>query len=113
MGVQALGVLCVAAFAVLTMGVVFLAIKQSIGLRIGKEEELIEEIIDRVNQGLQSTKEFQRYLENYWKKGRLTKLANKILQWTDDLTYAKESAETLLINMEHLIQTLHRAETLI
>ena len=86
---------------------------QPIQARITKEEELIEEIMNRVIQGLQSIKEFQRYLENYWKKGKLTKLVNKILQWTDDLNYAKESAETLLINMEHLIQTLHRAETLI
>jgi Amt family ammonium transporter len=39
-GVQALGVFTVTAFVLVTMGIVFLAIKKTIGLRVGRHEEL-------------------------------------------------------------------------
>ena len=40
LGVQALGALAVSAFVVLSMGLVFLTIKKTIGLRVGRSEEL-------------------------------------------------------------------------
>jgi Amt family ammonium transporter len=39
-GIQALGVLVVAAFVIVSMGAVFLAIRKTIGLRVGRSEEL-------------------------------------------------------------------------
>jgi Amt family ammonium transporter len=40
LGVQLLGVLCVSAFAMGTMGLVFYVIKRTVGLRVSREEEL-------------------------------------------------------------------------
>ena len=40
LGIQALGVFTVTAFVLVTMGLVFLAIRKTIGLRVGKEEEM-------------------------------------------------------------------------
>ncbi len=40
LGVQALGVLAVCAFAITSMGLVFLAIKKTVGLRVSRDEEL-------------------------------------------------------------------------
>ena len=40
MGIQALGTFSGAAFALAAMGVVFFAIKSTVGLRVSKDEEL-------------------------------------------------------------------------
>jgi len=40
LGVQALGVFAVVGFVVVTMGIVFFAIKKTVGLRVGRSEEL-------------------------------------------------------------------------
>ena len=40
LGIQALGNVCVAAFALVSMGLVFVLIKKTMGLRVPKEEEL-------------------------------------------------------------------------
>jgi Amt family ammonium transporter len=40
LGVQALGALAVSAFVIIAMGVVFLAIKHTVGLRVSREEEM-------------------------------------------------------------------------
>jgi len=40
LGVQALGALTVSLFAMVTMGLVFMAVKRTIGLRVSKEEEI-------------------------------------------------------------------------
>jgi Amt family ammonium transporter len=40
LGIQAMGVFTVAAFVLVTMGLVFLAIKKTIGLRVPQAEEL-------------------------------------------------------------------------
>lgn len=52
LGVQTFGVLCVIAWVAITMTVVFLAIKNTIGLRVSREEEI--EGLDKKEHGLES-----------------------------------------------------------
>ncbi|MCP4379582.1 MAG: ammonium transporter, partial [bacterium] len=57
LGVQALGTLAVAGFVMVSMGIVFLAIKYTIGLRVSKEEELRG--LDLTEHGMESYAGFQ------------------------------------------------------
>ena len=52
LGVQALGVVCIAAWTIITMLIVFTVIKKTVGLRVTKEEEL--EGLDPTEHGLES-----------------------------------------------------------
>ncbi len=40
LGIQAFGAICCAGFALIAMGLVFFAIKKTVGLRVDKDEEL-------------------------------------------------------------------------
>ena len=52
LGVQALGVVCIAAWTIITMLIVFTVIKKTVGLRVTKEEEM--EGLDPTEHGLES-----------------------------------------------------------
>jgi ammonium transporter, Amt family len=57
LGIQALGTLAVAGFVIASMGLVFLTIKKTIGLRVSKEEELRG--LDITEHGMESYAGFQ------------------------------------------------------
>ena len=52
LAIQALGVVCIAGWVIITMGIVFIVLKKTIGLRVSKEEEL--EGLDSTEHGLES-----------------------------------------------------------
>ena len=60
LGIQALGVFCVAAFILLTMGAVFKVINSTIGLRVSREEELRG--LDIGEHGMESYAGFQIFV---------------------------------------------------
>ncbi len=60
LGVQILGALAVSAFAMVAMGIVFFAIKKTIGLRVSKEEELRG--LDIGEHGMESYAGFQIFV---------------------------------------------------
>ena len=51
--IQLLGIVCIASWTILTMGIVFIVLKKTIGLRVTKEEEL--EGLDSTEHGLESS----------------------------------------------------------
>ena len=57
LGVQALGVFSVAAFVLLSMGLVFLIINKTLGLRVGREEEM--KGLDIAEHGMEAYQGFQ------------------------------------------------------
>ena len=57
LGTQALGAFAIAGFVAVAMGIIFLAIKKTIGLRVGIEEE--NKGLDVVEHGLESYTGFQ------------------------------------------------------
>ena len=52
LAIQALGVVCIAGWVIITMSIVFIVLKKTIGLRVSKEEEL--EGLDSTEHGLES-----------------------------------------------------------
>ena len=52
LAIQALGVVCIAGWVIVTMSIVFIVLKKTIGLRVSKEEEL--EGLDSTEHGLES-----------------------------------------------------------
>lgn len=60
LGVQAMGTFAVTGFVVLTMGIVFAAIKYTIGLRVSREEELRG--LDIGEHGMESYAGFQIFI---------------------------------------------------
>ena len=60
MGIQALGTFCGAAFALAAMGLVFLAIKKTVGLRVSRQEELRG--LDIGEHGMESYAGFQIFV---------------------------------------------------
>ena len=52
LAIQALGVVCIAGWVIVTMSIVFILLKKTIGLRVSKEEEL--EGLDSTEHGLES-----------------------------------------------------------
>ncbi len=60
LGIQAFGTFVCAAFAMVSMGIVFLVIKKTIGLRVGKEEELRG--LDIGEHGMESYAGFQVFV---------------------------------------------------
>ncbi|MFH2138028.1 MAG: ammonium transporter [Candidatus Omnitrophota bacterium] len=60
LGIQALGAVCVAAFVIITMGIVFLVIDKTIGLRVSREEEL--KGLDIGEHGMESYAGFQIFV---------------------------------------------------
>ena len=52
LAIQALGVICIAGWVIVTMSIVFIVLKKTIGLRVSKEEEL--EGLDSTEHGLES-----------------------------------------------------------
>lgn len=52
LAIQALGVVCIAGWVIVTMSIIFIVLKKTIGLRVSKEEEL--EGLDSTEHGLES-----------------------------------------------------------
>ena len=52
LGIQCLGILCIAGWTIVTMSIVFFALKKTIGLRVSAEEE--NEGLDSTEHGLES-----------------------------------------------------------
>ena len=53
LGIQALGVVCIAGWTIVTMTIVFMVIKKTVGLRVSEEEELAG--LDPTEHGLESS----------------------------------------------------------